>query len=53
MLTFFKALDSFVWGVPLLVLLVGTGIYLSTRLRLLQVLKLPLAFKLIFAEDKG
>ena len=41
MLTFFKALDSFVWGVPLLVLLVGTGIYLSTRLRLLQVLKLP------------
>lgn len=53
MLTFFKALDSFVWGVPLLVLLVGTGIYLSTRLRLLQVLKLSLAFKLIFAEDKG
>lgn len=53
MLTFFKALDSLVWGVPLLVLLVGTGIYLSTRLRLLQVLKLPLAFKLIFAEDKG
>ena len=53
MLTFFKALDSFVWGVPLLVLLVVTGIYLSTRLRLLQVLKLPLAFKLIFAEDKG
>lgn len=53
MLTFFKALDSFVWGVPLLVLLVGTGIYLSIRLRLLQVLKLPLAFKLIFAEDKG
>lgn len=26
---------------------------MSTRLRLLQVLKLPLAFKLIFAEDKG
>lgn len=53
MLTFFKALDSLVWGAPLLVLLVGTGIYLSTRLRLLQVLKLPLAFKLIFAENKG
>lgn len=53
MLTFFKALDSLVWGAPLLVLLVGTGIYFSTRLRLLQVLKLPLAFKLIFAEDKG
>lgn len=34
-------LDSFVWGPPLLVLLVGTGIYLSLRLGLLQILKLP------------
>lgn len=53
MLTFFKTLDSFVWGPPLLILLVGTGIYLSLRLGLLQVFKLPLAFRLIFTEDKG
>ena len=53
MLTFFKTLDSFVWGPPLLILLVGTGIYLSLRLGLLQVFKLPLAFRLIFSEDKG
>lgn len=53
MLTFFKTLDSFVWGPPLLILLVGTGIYLSLRLGLLQVFKLPLAFRLIFTEDNG
>ena len=53
MLDFFTKIDDFVWGPPLLVLLVGTGIYLTIRLGLLQVLRLPKAFKLIFAEDKG
>lgn len=53
MLEFFTTIDDFVWGPPLLVLLVGTGIYLTIRLGLLQVLRLPKAFKLIFAEDKG
>ena len=53
MLDFFTTIDDFVWGPPLLVLLVGTGIYLTLRLGLLQVLRLPKAFKLIFAEDKG
>ncbi|MBM7636497.1 alanine/glycine:cation symporter family protein [Streptococcus saliviloxodontae] len=53
MVAFFTALDNFVWGPPLLILLVGTGIYLSLRLGLLQVTKLPRAFKLIFTEDKG
>lgn len=53
MLDFFTKIDDFVWGLPLLVLLVGTGIYLTIRLGLLQVLRLPKAFKLIFAEDKG
>lgn len=49
-----SSIDSFVWGPPLLVILVGTGIYLSTRLALLQVFKLPKALKLIFtAESKG
>ncbi|RXJ05191.1 sodium:alanine symporter family protein, partial [Deinococcus metallilatus] len=51
MLDFFTALDNIVWGAPLLILLVGTGIYLSLRLKLLQVLKLPKAFKLIFTDD--
>ncbi len=53
MLKFFTILDNIVWGAPLLILLVGTGIYLTARLGLLQVIRLPKAFKLIFADDKG
>ena len=49
MLDFFTTIDDFVWGPPLLFLLVGTGIYLTIRLGLLQVLRLPKAFNLIFA----
>lgn len=47
-------IDSFVWGPPLLVLLVGTGIFLSFRLRFLQIFRLPRSLKLIFsAENQG
>lgn len=51
-LQFFQNLDNLVWGAPLLVLLVGTGIYLTLRLGLLQIRYLPKAFRLIFTEDK-
>ena len=43
-------LDKLVWGPPLLILLVGTGIYLTIRLGVLQVSKLPLAFKYLFSK---
>lgn len=46
-------IDSFVWGAPLLILLVGTGVYLTVRLGLLQVFKLPLAFKHLFTKEEG
>jgi AGCS family alanine or glycine:cation symporter len=43
-----------VWGPWLLILLVGTGVFLSCRLGFLQVMKLPRALKLIFfARNKG
>lgn len=47
----FNKIDSIVWGPPLLILLVGTGIYLTIRLGLLQILKLPLALKYVFGKD--
>lgn len=54
MLETLNAIDSFVWGPPLLVLLVGTGIWLTIRLGLLQVFKLGDALKLIFsAKNDG
>lgn len=48
-----QLIDSYVWGPPLLVLLVGTGIFLTLRLGLVQVIRLPLAFKLIFSTGKN
>ena len=47
-------IDSFLWGAPLIILLIGTGIFLTVKLGFLQVARLPLALKLIFkAENQG
>ena len=49
-----NAIDSFLWGIPLITLLVGTGILLTIRLSLLQVVQLPRALGLILrAKNKG
>lgn len=48
-----QTLDSLVWGPPLLLLLVGTGVYLTIRLGLLQIIRLPLALRLVFGRDQG
>ncbi len=54
MLETLNAIDSFVWGPPLLVLLIGTGLMLTVRLHLLQIFRLPRALKLIFtAKNQG
>ena len=54
MIQFLDQLDSFVWGPPLLILLVGTGILLTVRLGLIQLIRLPQALKLIFkANNQG
>ncbi len=36
-------IDRLIWGPPLLVLLVGTGIFLTWKLGMIQVFRLPLA----------
>ncbi|MGQ0442713.1 MAG: alanine:cation symporter family protein, partial [Methylophilaceae bacterium] len=46
-------LSGWIWGPPMLVLLVGTGLYLSFILKGLQFRALPLAFKLILQKDHG
>ena len=49
-----NAIDSFLWGAPLIVLLVGTGILLTVRLSLIQVVRLPQALRLILrAKSRG
>ncbi len=51
---FLSAVDNFVWGVPLMVLIIAGGILLTVRLGLLQMRKLPLALKwMIKNEEDG
>ncbi|MGG5572806.1 alanine/glycine:cation symporter family protein [Vibrio diazotrophicus] len=48
-----QSIDNFIWGPPLLILLVGTGIYFTFRLGLLQFRHLPTALKMVFSKDKN
>jgi uncharacterized transporter HI_0883 len=49
--TILSAIDSFIWGPPLLILLVGTGLYLTLRLGFLQIRYLPRALRYLFQRD--
>ena len=48
-----KQINDYVWGLPLICLLLGTGIYFTFKLRLIQLTKLKLAFKCIFKKHEG
>lgn len=51
---FLGKVNDLVWGWPLLVLLLGTGVLFTVRLGLIQIIKLPKALKLIFtAQNHG
>ena len=49
---FLTKVDDFVWGIPLIVLILAAGIYLTFRLRLLQVVHLPKALKFMFRNEE-
>ncbi|MDO4683220.1 MAG: sodium:alanine symporter family protein [Lautropia sp.] len=51
--SFFDWLGGYVWGAPLLILLVGAGIYLTVRLLFLQVTLLPFALKQAFMPHRS
>ncbi|ABZ75343.1 amino acid carrier protein [Shewanella halifaxensis HAW-EB4] len=46
-------INAIVWGPITLCLLVGTGLYLTVRLKLIQVFKLPMALGLLFKPAIG
>ena len=48
-----KSIDDFVWGIPLIVLIMGTGILLTCRVKLLQVRKLGKALKFMVSNEEG
>ena len=45
------SIDDFVWGIPLIVIILATGIFLTIRLKGLQISKLPLAFKYMLSNE--
>ncbi|MBM7555453.1 alanine/glycine:cation symporter family protein [Halanaerobacter jeridensis] len=51
-INFFNQLSSFVWGPVAIILLLGTGIYLSIKLRLVQIRKLKSGFQILFGLDE-
>lgn len=54
LMQFLDTLDGYIWGLPMILLLMGTGLWLTVRLNLIQVVKLIPALKLIFkSENKG
>ncbi len=53
MLELMQNINNLVWGLPLLLLLVGTGVYFTLRLGIFQISKLPTAFRLIFSSDQS
>ena len=46
-------IDDLVWGIPLIVLIMVVGIFLTIRLKGLQITKLPRAVRYIFANDNS
>ncbi len=46
-------LNGIVWGVPMLVLILGVGIYLTIGLELKSVLRIPFGFKLLWLGRQG
>ncbi|MFH6662284.1 sodium:alanine symporter family protein [Streptococcus suis] len=53
MLELMQNINNLVWGPPLLLLLVGTGVYFTLRFGIFQISKLPTAFRLIFSSDQS
>ena len=46
-------IDDFVWGLPLILLIIAVGIYLTVRLRCLQIKHLPKALKFIVKNEEN
>lgn len=46
-------IDDFVWGLPLILLIIAVGIYLTVRLRGLQIKHLPKALKFIVKNEEN
>lgn len=46
-----NVMSDFLWGIPLIVLIVGAGIFLTLRIGFLQIRLLPVALRLVFSKN--
>ncbi|MFB9861226.1 alanine/glycine:cation symporter family protein [Salinicoccus siamensis] len=53
MLEILREINAILWGPPSLILLAGTGLFLTLQLKGMQFSKLGYAFKLAFTKDKS
>ncbi|TCJ98309.1 AGCS family alanine or glycine:cation symporter [Volucribacter psittacicida] len=51
--TILTSINNVVWGAPLLILLSGTGLYLTFRLGFIQIFQLPRALSYLFKKEQG
>ena len=50
--TIVTAINDFVWGPPMLVLILGTGLYLQFRLKLMPITHIGTGFRLVWRGRK-
>ena len=50
---FLSKVDDLVWGLPLIILILATGIFLTIRLKGIQIAQLPRAIKNLAANEKS
>lgn len=46
-------INEYVWGLPLVILIISTGILLTVRMKGLQIRRLPLALKYMIKNESG
>ena len=50
---FLKSIENFVWGIPLIVIILIGGLMMTIRLKGIQIRRLPLALKWMFTKEEG
>ncbi|MDH6364141.1 AGCS family alanine or glycine:cation symporter [Enterococcus sp. PF1-24] len=49
---FLNSLNGYIWGLPMIVLIMGVGIFLTLGLKGIQIRKLPIALKFMFSSEE-
>ena len=46
--SFISLINSYAWGVPMLFLILGTGLFLSVGLKFMSIARIPFGFRLLW-----